>query len=166
MLHKMWAGITRQLRLLAVFATVTVLGGTGWSYLTGGADDETLIAETPAWGDETLAGIHGHLLAGLPIRVANACGLGASSCFRCHNGKRAAAPGTDSATDPWHVQHKTVNNSCAGCHQGNPRLMKEDIAHKGMLADPRTSPGEACFGCHTSDDAQSLVDAYQKLTGE
>lgn len=174
MLERLWAGFVRQVSLLAVLAIVAVLGGTAWSWLNdagyGEADQDPAITDVtspdsaPAWGDEVLAGIHQHMLAGLPIRVANACGLGASSCFRCHNGKRAAAPGSDPAKDPWHVQHKTVNNSCAGCHQGNPRLMKQDIAHKGLVTDPRTEPGVSCFGCHTSADAQSLVDGYQKLT--
>lgn len=170
MWHRIWAGLVRQVRLMTVLATVTVLGGTGWSYLTGdrvGSPDDippTAGATPQAWGDEVLADLSGHVLAGLPIRVANACGLGASSCFRCHNGKRAAAPGGDPAADPWHVQHKSVNNSCGGCHQGNPRLMKETIAHNGLVANPVTEPEKACFGCHTSADAQGLVDTYRKLT--
>jgi hypothetical protein len=175
MLKSMWVGFVRQVRRLAVLAVITVLVGAAWSYLTDTSYQETksVSATTDvvspdrasAWGDEMLAGIQHHVIAGLPIRVANACGLGASSCFRCHNGKRAAAPGHD----PWHVQHKTVNYSCAGCHKGNPRLMKEELSHKGMVADPRTQPETSCFNCHKSADAQSLVDTYQKLkktTGE
>lgn len=181
MLKKMWAGIIRQVRLLAVLATVTVLGGTAWSYLTGAGYDEAGLAMSDAggeaasagaayaWGDEVLADIHEHVINGLPIRVANACGLGASSCFKCHNGKRAEAPATDAAKNPWHVDHKSVNGSCVGCHQGNPRLMKKDVAHSGLVANPRSKPETTCFSCHTSGDAQSMVDAYQKLsntTGE
>lgn len=169
MLKKFVKGLLKQLRLLTVLAGITVLTGTLWSYL-GGTDDAgdaspvAAVDGTPAWGDEVLADIHQHVVAGLPIRVANACGLGASSCFRCHNGKRAAEPGHDPVKDPWHVHHKTVNNSCVGCHQGNPRLMKQDIAHKDLVVNPRMQPANTCFTCHTSDDAQGLVDVYQKLT--
>jgi hypothetical protein len=174
MLKSMWVGFVRQVRRLAVLAVITVLVGTAWSYLTNASyqQDKPTMAmtntassdRTPAWGDEMLAGIQNHVLAGLPIRVANACGLGASSCFRCHNGKRAAAPGSDPAKDPWHVHHKTVNYSCAGCHKGNPRLMKQELSHQGMVADPRTQPETSCFTCHKSADAQRQVDDYQKLT--
>ncbi|MFA7386747.1 MAG: hypothetical protein WCZ87_03715 [Thiohalobacteraceae bacterium] len=168
MLKKLCAGFMRQLRLLAVLTIVAMLGGTAGSYLLGGGDDRTDLAavsgdSAPAWGDEMLAEVHKHVIAGLPVRVANACGLGASSCFRCHNGKRAPEPGTDPAKDPWHLHHKTVNNSCAGCHQGNPRLMKQDIAHSGLVANPRSQPATSCFTCHTSGDDQKLVDLYQKL---
>ena len=173
MLQKIWVGFIRQVRVLAVLTTVTVVAGAGWSYLGGGASDglETIAASdtrqqpaSPAWGDEVLASIHEHVLAGLPVRVANACGLGASSCFRCHNGKRAPAPGKDADKDPWHVQHERVNYSCAGCHKGNPRLMKETIAHNGLVANPVAEPKETCFGCHNSADEQQLVDSYRKLT--
>lgn len=176
MLKRVWKGFLRQLRLLTALAGITVLTGTLWSYYDGTAEEAvgssvaavdsaaSVEAAAPAWGDELLAGIHEHVVAGLPIRVANACGLGASSCFRCHNGKRAEEPGSDPAKDPWHVHHKTVNNSCVGCHQGNPRLMKQDIAHKDLVANPRMEPATSCFTCHTSADAQGLVDVYLKLT--
>lgn len=163
MLERLRAGLVRQLGLLVVLGIVTVIGSTAWSYLIG-VGQESLPETSQAWGNEVLTGIHEHVLAALPIRLANACGLGASSCFRCHNGKRAPAPGGGAEKNPWHVQHQTVNYSCAGCHQGNPRLMKQNIAHKGLLADPRKDPATGCFGCHTSADAQSLVDAYQHVT--
>lgn len=174
MMKKWLSAFARQVRVLAVLATVTLVGGAAWSYLVGVDDQDNKLASmgaataegetSHAWGDEFLANVHEHVLAGLPIRVANACGLGASSCFRCHNGRRAGAPPMDPEQNPWHVQHQTVNNSCAGCHQGNPRLMKEEIAHAGMFADPRQQPAEACFSCHTSADAQGLVDTYLKIT--
>lgn len=178
MLKSVWKGFVRQLRVLTVLAGISVVGGTLWSYLGGSMEDEigSPVAsvdgaaagdvQVQAWGDEVLADIHQHVVAGLPIRVANACGLGASSCFRCHNGTRAKEPGTDPAKDPWHVQHKAVNNSCVGCHQGNPRLMKQDIAHKGLVINPRTQPATSCFTCHTSGDAQGLVDIYLKLSNK
>lgn len=179
MLKTMWAGLVRQVRLLTILTVAAVAAGTGWSYLSdvGDSEADSVPAQAgtassngePAWGSEVLEDIHRHVLAGMPIRVANACGLGASSCFRCHNGKRAEAPGSDPDKDPWHVHHKKVNYSCAGCHQGNPRLMKQDIAHRGLIANPLTQPEKTCFSCHTSGDGQTLVDRYQKLsntTGE
>ena len=171
---KQWlSAFARQVRLLVVLATVMLVGGAAWSYLVGVAGPDSKMAGMGAvpegearhgWGDEFLAGVHEHVMAGLPIRVANACGLGASSCFRCHNGKRAEAPAMDPDKDPWHVQHQSVNNSCAGCHQGNPRLMKQDIAHAGLIGDPRQQPASSCFSCHTGADDQGLVDIYLKLT--
>ncbi len=172
---KKWLGtVVRQVRLLMVLAIFTVVGGTAWSYLMDISDPEQGVASVDTagpeaeaiqgWGDEFVAGVHEHVMAGLPIQVANACGLGASSCFRCHNGQRAPAPSLDAEKNPWHVQHQSVNNSCGGCHQGNPRLMKQSIAHKGMIADPRQEPATSCFSCHTSADAQGMVDIYLKLT--
>lgn len=113
------------------------------------------------WGQEALDVLHAQALAMSPIPVANACGLGASSCFKCHNGKRAQAPEMDAPTSPWHTQHKTVNNSCAGCHQGNARIIKKELAHAGLVGDPRTKP-ELCGACHKSDDPTSLLQRYQK----
>lgn len=166
MVKKWLSAFARQVRLLAVLAVVTVAGGATWSWLAG---VEGMVAmeqgeAQDGWGNDFLAEVHEHVMAGLPIRVANACGLGASSCFRCHNGKRAEAPGMDPEQDPWHVQHQTVNNSCAGCHQGNPRLMKQDIAHAGLIGDPRQQPATSCFSCHTGAEDQGLVDIYLKLT--
>ena len=174
MVKKWLIALARQARLLAVLSVVTVALGAGWSWLVDYDDrDARMLSMGGAgqdggahhgWGDEFLANVHEHVMAGLPISVANACGLGASSCFRCHNGKRAEEPGMDPDKDPWHVQHKTVNNSCAGCHQGNPRLMKQDIAHAGLIGDPRQQPATSCFTCHTGADDQGLVDIYLKLS--
>ncbi|MFO1218347.1 MAG: hypothetical protein U1E89_08265 [Burkholderiaceae bacterium] len=111
-------------------------------------------ADAAGWGGEAAQALAEDPLHWLPITPANACGLGASSCFKCHNGKRAAAPAADPAKAPWHVHHAKVNNSCAGCHKGNPRVMKEDIAHTKMLAKPRDDSGGACSGCHASDLAK------------
>ena len=83
-----------------------------------------------------------------------ACGLGASSCFKCHNGKRAGAPKSDASSAPWHAQHAKVNNSCVGCHRGNPRVMKDDVAHAKMVAKPRDDGAGTCAGCHSADLAK------------
>jgi hypothetical protein len=112
------------------------------------------------WGGEALAAVAERAFEWAPIPVANACGIGASSCFKCHNGSRAAAPKADLASSPWHPQHKTVNNSCAGCHAGNARIIKKEIAHTGLVKDPRAS-SEACGKCHQAGNAADLLKSYQ-----
>lgn len=173
MLKKLWSGLLRQVRLLTVLSGVAIAGGAAWSYLNDipSGDTAGVLAESDVgtneqgsgWGNQVLEEIHRHVAAGVPIRVANACGLGASSCFKCHNGKRAEKPGEDPEQDPWHVHHQKVNGSCAGCHQGNPRLMKQSIAHRGLVANPASKPESTCFSCHGSDET-NLVDVYRKLT--
>ena len=114
------------------------------------------------WGAESLAALQDGLSKVSPIALANACGMGASSCFKCHNGKRASAPSMDDAKAPWHTHHKKVNNSCAGCHKGNPRLMKEDMAHDKMIKSPRDG-AESCGGCHKGDLAK-FEAPYKSIT--
>ncbi len=114
------------------------------------------------WGAEALYAVQEHLEQVSPVALANACGLGASSCFRCHNGKRAPAPQSNAATAPWHQQHSSVNYSCVGCHQGNPRILKQDIAHKNLIVNPVASPEKTCAGCHSATDAPRLAEAYRK----
>lgn len=116
----------------------------------------------PAWGDEALSHVSSGLSRISPIALANACGLGASSCFKCHNGRRA--PAVDKKL--WHTQHEPVNYSCAGCHQGNPRLMIKSMAHNKMLSDPRTNLKLACSTCHSGDDMTVLSKPYMSLQGE
>ncbi|MDX9766621.1 MAG: hypothetical protein RBT51_04705, partial [Ectothiorhodospiraceae bacterium] len=70
---------------------------------------------------------------------------------------RAAAP----STLAWHTQHDKVNGSCVGCHAGNPRLMRQEMAHKGLVGDPRANP-EICASCHKSD-LDALVEQYRKI---
>ena len=154
-----WFG--KWLRAGMVFSILTL--GVALLATGGKPSDGANTAESPAWGSESLAELRGGLDRISPIALANACGMGASSCFKCHNGKRAGAPNMDPAKAPWHVQHKKVNNSCVGCHKGNPRLMKEDMAHAGMLKGPRAG-AEACGNCHTSDLAK-FEAAYQSVTG-
>lgn len=112
------------------------------------------------WGSEST-----HVMAHLGhvqlISLANACGLGASSCFKCHNGKRAEAP----STSAWHGDHAKVNNSCVGCHGGNPRLLKEKIAHSGLIAKPVSSPEKSCADCHAGADVTALAGKYHAEVG-
>lgn len=143
-------------RRLATVLGMTLLAMSLWMF---GADRRG--ADAPAWGDEAAQADTSSFTAWLPLVPANACGLGASSCFKCHNGKRAGLPGADPAKAPWHAQHAKVNNSCTGCHNGNPRVMKEDVAHTKMIAKPRDDSAGTCVGCHSSDIAK-VKDAYTR----
>jgi hypothetical protein len=122
------------------------------------SDNGMPVADDGSWSSEVLAGLHEKMIVSSPIPVANACGLGASSCFKCHNGKRAALP----SKEPWHEQHAKVNHSCVGCHKGNERLMLQNMAHKDLVPDPRTNPQELCMDCHKDGDMQTLLGKYQK----
>lgn len=164
--------LLKRVRLLVVIGAAGALGGiaslVGTNQITPPVTP--LADNTPgqeaAWGDALLTNIELLATTLSPIKVANACGLGASSCFRCHNGRRAALPATGDKTGLWHKQHESVNYSCAGCHKGNPRLMKKKIAHSRLIADPRTNPGDTCLNCHTSGDAQKLIDRYLQLSSK
>lgn len=123
-------------------------------------------SDAGGWGAEALNDRAGnHDISFSFISPANACGLGASSCFKCHNGNRAVAPGMDGESDPWHTDHRSVNHSCTGCHKGNPRLMKEALAHTKMLANPLTDLEQACASCHRNDDMSELVKVYKAKSG-
>ncbi|MEZ0360896.1 MAG: hypothetical protein ABWK04_03210 [Hydrogenobacter sp.] len=93
------------------------------------------------------------------IPLANACGLGATSCFKCHNGQRAEAP----APKPWHTDHTRVNFSCNGCHKGNPRLIKKELAHTKMIPNPLTEPSATCASCHMGQNIGELVKKYEAV---
>ncbi len=116
------------------------------------------------WGSEVLSLAYDGISSSI-IPLANACGIGASSCYKCHNGKRAGAPDMDVKKAPWHKEHAKVNNSCAGCHKGNPRLMKESMAHNRMISDPRDKLQQACSTCHAGDDLDTLSKPYLSLRG-
>jgi hypothetical protein len=109
------------------------------------------------WGEEAIAEVRDAMLAVSPIAEANACGAGASSCFKCHNGTRAAAP----KDAKWHADHKSVDDSCVGCHKGNARLIKKELAHGDMVKDPRPKAAELCASCHKADAAR-VAKAYAK----
>ena len=128
----------------------------------GSGADHASAPGRPAWGSEVLAAAREQAFDLVPFSVANACGIGASSCFKCHNGTRAAAPKADKTASPWHPDHKTVNDSCVGCHAGNARLIKKEIAHAQLISDPRGAP-ERCAGCHKSGDSAALLKTYQAI---
>jgi hypothetical protein len=152
--------IEKWVRAGVVFTALTV----AVVWLAGeGRRDADQAAAISGWGSESVQTLQDGLRDISPIALANACGMGASSCFKCHNGKRAGLASMDPAKSPWHVNHKTVNNSCVGCHQGNPRLMKEDLAHAGMIKAPR-SGNETCGSCHKSDQAK-VETAYKSIGG-
>ena len=114
------------------------------------------------WGQEALREIYLGAADLSPIADANACGMGASSCFKCHNGSRAMAPKMDPKTGAWHADHKSVNGSCAGCHKGNQRLIKKELAHEGLIKDARQKVADTCDSCHKSGNSAELVKRYQR----
>ncbi|MDP1650639.1 MAG: hypothetical protein Q8M01_20910 [Rubrivivax sp.] len=155
-LRRLWRASRRVVGGLLTLALVV----TTWALLAGSPQRAELANDTaaaPGWGQEALADVQERMREVSPIGLANACGMGSSSCAKCHNGTRAVAP----KPGKWHTDHKTVNDSCAGCHRGNPRLMKTELAHAKMVVDPRTAP-ENCTACHKSDDMTKLMAAYQK----
>lgn len=112
------------------------------------------------WGREAIGHVQEYVAAISPIANANACGMGASSCFKCHNGIRAIAPKMDAKTAPWHVNHESVNGDCVGCHKGNERLIKKELAHTGLIKDPRTRVADTCDTCHKSGNSAELNKRY------
>lgn len=156
LLGKIWRGSV-MLSLLGL--SIALVAG-----LAGRHAEESAGTVAMGWGAEATAALVEGATRLSPIPLANACGLGASSCFKCHNGKRAAAPEMDAAKAPWHAQHAKVNNSCVGCHKGNSRIMKEEIAHAKMLAKPRDNTDEACGSCHKGD-LSKVQGAYHAIPG-
>lgn len=151
-------GWKKWLRSVWVPLLATPIAIAGWvGYATYVIENGMPVADDGSWSSEVLAEIHEGIVTGSPIPLANACGLGASSCFKCHNGKRAAEPGPQA----WHAQHEKVNHSCAGCHKGNERLMLKNMAHKDLVGNPINKPQETCMSCHKDVDVQTLVGKYQ-----
>jgi hypothetical protein len=113
------------------------------------------------WGAAAIAAPHRYEAKWSPIAAANACGMGASSCFKCH----AAGRGPAISEKPWHSDHSQVNNDCVGCHHGSPYLLKKTLAHADLVPDPRTAPDKSCTnaGCHQSDEANKLVVTYRNI---
>lgn len=157
-------GLFRKVLRGGALLSVLGLGVVLISGLAGKSDGAAERLAARGWGGEAALAISEG--AGLlsPIKLANACGLGASSCFKCHNGKRAALPNTDAKKAPWHAQHSKVNNSCVGCHKGNARIMKEELAHAKMVAKPFDNKTDSCASCHTSDLAK-VQGAYLATAG-
>jgi len=156
-----WGKVAAGLALV-----VTAVAAGAW--VGGGSTDRPELAHkngngAQGWGTQVLASFHNQVMARAPVQVANACGLGATSCFKCHNkGRRGPEPDMDSAKSPWHPQHMDVNHSCDGCHNGNPRLMVKGMSHREMIADPRTQPEKSCATCHESGEIDKLLSQYQQ----
>ncbi len=149
---RIWRGGV-MLSLLGV--GIAVVAGLAGRYAAESAD--TVVE---GWGGEATVAIAHGVQRLSPIPLANACGLGASSCFKCHNGTRAKKPEMDAAKAPWHANHAKVNNSCVGCHKGNSRIMKEEVAHAKMVAKPRDNTADSCGSCHKGDLAK-VQGAYR-----
>lgn len=164
---KFGKGLMRNFARALLHITLLVTGTT-LVIISSSGNDTSLTQADPqvGWGHEALSQVVDSLADISPIPLANACGLGASSCFKCHNGKRAAAASMDAQKAPWHSNHAKVDNSCAGCHQGNPRLMKQEMAHSKMLSDPRSDLQQACSTCHSGGELDALSKPYTSLQGE
>jgi len=157
-------GLFRKIWRGGVLLSVLGLGMVLLAGLAGKVGDDLAQQTAGGWGGEAAVAIAESATRMSPIPLANACGLGASSCFKCHNGKRAAAPNMDQKNALWHTQHNKVNNSCVGCHKGNARIMKEEIAHAKMIAKPRDNSTDSCSSCHTGDLAK-IQGAYNATAG-
>src|SRR5574340_152856 len=156
LLGRLWRG--------GVVPSLLGLGVTVFVGVAGRHAEESADAVAEGGGGESTVAIAAGVQRLSPIPLANACVLGASSCFKCHNGTRAAKPEMDAAKAPWHLQHAKVNNSCVGCHKGNSRIMKEDIAHATMVAKPRDDTTGSCASCHKGDLAK-VQAAYHATEG-
>jgi hypothetical protein len=162
LIKQMVSGTGRTLLL------ITILGISGvMVFMLTDIHQQSHTASTvsPGWGSEALSEVYDGLSTLSPISLANACGLGASSCFKCHNGKRAEAPKMSPTDGPWHAQHSSVNNSCTGCHKGNPRLMKEKMAHSRLITDVLNNTDKACSKCHSGSELDDLIKTYTAVGG-
>jgi hypothetical protein len=151
-------------RALIATTALTVLftaSTAAWVSLVTEPQSQSLTVSSAGWGDEAIGDARVYLAALSPVASANACGMGASSCFKCHNGTRAAAPKMDAKAAPWHVNHKSVNGDCVGCHKGKERLIKKELAHEGLIKDPRLNVAESCDVCHKSGNSVELNKRYQ-----
>jgi hypothetical protein len=156
-LRKYKRGLIVSMALAALFTASTA----AWVSQVTGQQTQQVASSGAGWGSEAIGGAQEYLSALSPIASANACGMGASSCFKCHNGTRAAAPKMDAKTAPWHTDHKSVNGDCVGCHKGKERLIKKELAHEGYIKDPRQNVAAACDGCHKSGNSAELNKRYQ-----
>ena len=158
----MWTKLGMAVGSVALVAAAVVAGS--WASGPSGTAQEVAANDKPAggWGGDMLAAFHNGVIEHAGVEIANACGLGATSCFKCHNkGRRGPEPSMDEAKSPWHPQHMDVNHSCDGCHNGNPRLMVKGMAHRDMVSDPRTKPDKTCATCHESSEISDLLSSYQ-----
>lgn len=151
-----------MMALVLVTAFLAITTAAWLSVLGDGVTDAANGNQLSGWGHEALADIRQGAAALSPIADANACGMGASSCFKCHNGSRAMAPKMDAKTGAWHADHKSVNGSCAGCHKGNQRLIKKELAHEGLIKDARQKVADTCDTCHKTGNTAELAKRYQR----
>lgn len=159
-----WRRHKRSIRVLGALAAYFAVTSVAWLSVLGdndGTAGKSNIAHS-GWGQEALQDIRDRSAALSPIADANACGMGASSCFKCHNGARAMAPRMDAKTGAWHADHKSVNGDCVGCHKGNERLIKKELAHQGLINDPRLKAADTCNSCHKTGNTAELVKRYQR----
>jgi hypothetical protein len=157
-----WHQRKRSLLMLGAVALFFAITSAAWLSILddNGSNAGKRDTVLSGWGREALQEVRSGVAALSPIADANACGMGASSCFKCHDGKRALAPKMDPKSDTWHSDHKSVDGSCVGCHKGNPRLIKKEFAHEGMIKDARQKPMDTCDTCHKR--GAELVIRYQK----
>ena len=152
--------------IIAATAVTVIFSASTAAWLSLVAEQQPQAAQVSSadsgWGQEAIGDLREYVAALSPIANANACGMGASSCFKCHNGTRAAAPKMDAKAGSWHFDHKSVNGSCVGCHKGKDRLIKKELAHEGMIKDSRLKVAETCDSCHKSGNSAELNKRYQK----
>ncbi len=124
-------------------------------------------ANAASWGHEALDTEPATLADWLPLAPANACGLGGSSCFKCHNGKRAGLPNMDQKKAPWHAQHSKVNNSCVGCHKGKRAAAPRSDPGKGPWHAQHAKVNNTCVGCHRGNPRVMKEDiAHAKMVAK
>jgi len=163
-IRKIVSQMRKYKRGMIVATSLTVLlSASTIAWLSLAAEQQPLTASVSSagWGREAIGDVREYVAAFSPIANANACGMGASSCFKCHNGMRAAAPKMDAKTAPWHFNHKSVDGDCVGCHKGKDRLIKKELAHEGLIKDPRMKVADACDACHKSGNSAELNKRYQ-----
>jgi len=155
--HKRWVLVA------TVVATILSTSTAAWLSMVSERQSQSATTHSAdaGWGHEAIEDLREYAAALSPIASANACGMGASSCFKCHNGARASAPKMDPKTAPWHLEHKSVNGSCVGCHKGKDRLVKKELAHEGMIIDSRLKVVEACDVCHKTGNSAELNKRYR-----
>ena len=155
--------VLRGISVVIILTGVTFL----WDVSTTSVEVDSVRMESvnnnDSWGNDFLQTLNTKVKNFSPIAIANACGLGSSKCFRCHNGKRALSPKENPETSPWHIQHKKVNHTCTGCHVGNPRMMNKRFAHVRLVVDPRAKPDKTCFSCHHDANKNDLVNTYKAI---
>ena len=160
--------VSRSALFYATCITLLTVVAVAWSLLAATPSAPSAMhaySSAPAahkggWGESAISSFHGSFSACSPIAAANACGMGASSCFKCHSSCRG--PAIDNSV--WHTDHAQVNNDCVGCHKGSPWILRKSLAHAGLIADPRMTPEKSCATCHQGRNLKDLVANYMKVS--